>query len=176
MEQSEFLFIQYRPMIEKAVWKEVNRFGASIEYEDIQSQAYLLFMEAVNRYDPDEGSFSNFLHSELRRLKDYCYYQVRRTNNRISLEHARIPRSQYSYDTFIKAYELAESIIQLSKDSREIINFIISRVWEIPGDFRIRPSLRSVSRWYVYGKGWNRGRVKKAWKEIHKWWIRENAA
>ena len=65
-------FKQYQPLIESFTWKATKRYRY-LEHEDIKQQAYLIFCEAIERYDEKRNvKFITFLFHRLRTLNDYC--------------------------------------------------------------------------------------------------------
>lgn len=156
------LFNQFRPMIEKAAWHNVKKYKC-LELEDIRSQAYLVFVEALQTYDPSKASFSTYLYNRLKTVNDYSK-EVFRTNitemplqfisdnkgdnsnfnNRNTkniYENNRTGNKVPECNIIDNKYELSLECIEkletaltdLSDDAQEVLDFIISREWETPG-------------------------------------------
>lgn len=195
----EMYFNQYRKMIENAAWKASRIFRMDVE--DLRAQAYLIFCEAIERYDPGKASFSTHLFNRLRTINDYCVMQKRRltdafydnTNYHVSstrtgsdyryhleLANEKINRRQiaffddcidYNYQIFQEAVERLESKSDLSKDAQDILSFILGREWE-----DVESKVKRVPRFSMVSqiyrrKNWPISRTKKAWSEIKTWWV-----
>jgi hypothetical protein len=69
------LLSKYRNMIRRAAWDAAKSWG--LDFDDVESQGYLVFMEALELYEEGRASFSTHLFSRLRTLNDYCEREVR---------------------------------------------------------------------------------------------------
>jgi hypothetical protein len=168
MEATTELFNQFRPMVEGFVWRAYKRYRV-FEKEELQSEAYLFFCEIAEKYDPQRASFSTYLFRGLKdKINNYCKVQYKRYHYLID---AQWPEK--SFDRFIETMESIDDKISLSNDAKTILDFIISRKWELPGEYTKRPSFFSVSKWYHYVYGWDKNRIINAWNEIGDWWNKE---
>lgn len=164
----EMYFNQYRKMIEKAAWKASRIFRMDVE--DLRSQAYLIFCEAIERYDPTKASFSTHLFNRLKTINDYCIIQLRRD------KHAELPDGSAivwwdNFFAFQEAVERLESKSDLSKDAQDILSFILGREWEdVESKVKRVPRFSTVNQIYR-NKNWPISRTKKAWSEIKTWWV-----
>jgi len=173
-------FKQYQPLIEGFTWRAVKRHNY-LEYDDIKQQAYLIFCEAIERFDESRKvKFITFLFHRLRTLNDYCIFENKKKNGINKLPHVYNNNEGYeennemdiidtSYEQFEIAMERLESALELSKDAQEILNYLIGREWETPGINRI-PRLHSVKKYFYYTKNWMPKRTETAWDEIKSWW------
>jgi hypothetical protein len=76
-------FKQYQPLIESFTWKATKRYRY-LEHDDIKQRAYLIFCEAIERYDENRKvKFITFLYHRLRTLNDYCLYSTYKEVNPI---------------------------------------------------------------------------------------------
>lgn len=158
---AEALFEQYKPMINKAAW-QCRRKYKFIEFEDLQAQCYLIFMECLSRFNPEEASFSTFLHYRLKTINDYCICQLRRISRNVEKIE---PVDNRQFDTFKQILDGIELDIVLGRDARTILDFIVRRRWETPGR-NWKPSYHSTRRWYRYMYGWDTKRFDEAWKQL----------
>jgi len=184
----EETFKQFYPMIQKVSWLYSKKYF--LEKDDIQSEAYIIFCNALNNYDKKKATFSTYLYNELKRLDFYCKKNYK--NNcpaiiRIKENH----KSGYGKNIFINKIEnidinymdfnIFEKVIEnldykysLSNDSKIIINYILSKEWE-----NIERKRKWVPRYsHILNKyksiGWTNKRIKEAWEEIKEWWISSN--
>lgn len=160
----ETKFRQFQPMIESFVWKYSRRYR-NLEYSDIQSQAYLIFCKTVDSFNPTISTFSTYLYSRLRGLNNYCKTMTRRNH----LEYLDIVE-KYDFNKFCNTIELIDNSLELSNDARKVLNYLLKRYWDYPGNERSKPGLFTVYRWYHYMYNWSYGRVKVAWEELELWW------
>jgi len=164
----ENYFNQYRSMIENAAWKASRIFRMDVE--DLRAQAYLIFCEAIERYDPSKASFSTHLFNRLRTINDYCIIQLRRD------KHPELPDGSAiiwwdNFFEFEQAIERLESKTDLSQDAQDILSFILDREWEdVEAQVKRVPRFSMVNQIYR-NKNWSSSRTKKAWSEIKTWWV-----
>lgn len=159
------LFHRYEPMLNHAAWVAKYKFKW-MEFDELQAQAYLIFMEALEKWDPDKASFSTFLYSRLRTINDYCVYLMRR----YCVNYEKTPQVHAdAYDVFETVLEEMEVAVELSDDARDVLAFILQRDWEVPGT-RLKPSFHVVTKIYRKERGWMPKRFKDAWDELDAWW------
>lgn len=190
-------FKQFQPMIEGAAWKAHRHYH--IDVEELRGQAYLVFCEAIERYDPNKASFSTHLFSRLRTVKDYASQERRKCQKETSFQ-AKEKREdndvnvgldyignggtfglcagtdlipEVRYEQVEEAMDRLETALDLSEDAQDILDFLIGREWETPGINRV-PRLYTVKKYYRYWKGWMPQRTEKAWEEIRNWWLSRN--
>ena len=179
-------FNQFRPMIEKAVWIYSKKY--KLDYDDVIGQGFLIFTKALKKFDPNRASFSSYLYHELRRLNDYCkneyrfrYCEIIRRKDigkrsypkNIFIHRKEDDRKQIdNYDIFKRILNRLDYEKELSKDSQEILNYILSRDWENV-EINWKPRLRYIMSLYK-NKGWSKNRIDKCWNEIKEWWHSEN--
>ena len=164
MNNQELLFKQFKPMLQKAAWN-IKRKYRFIDYADIQSEAYAIFCETLQKFNPEKASSSTYLYSRLQKLnrkygyvnKEKIYYESNSENDLNGI---------CSLPVFEKVMERIDSKLRLSEDARHILNFITSRCWEVPGIVQLRPTYYATKRWYHYGEKWEYARFDRAWKEI----------
>jgi hypothetical protein len=165
-------FKQYQPLIEGFAWKATKRYRY-LEHNDIRQQAYLIFCEAIERYDENRKvKFITFLFHRLRTLNDYCDFNRKILfNDDIEFNDDGEDESlaDPSYELFEAAMDRLEESLELSEDAQDIIDYLISREWETPGINRV-PRLHSIKKYYRYWKGWMPKRTEQAWEEIKDWW------
>lgn len=159
------LFLQYLPMIEQAVWKNVKRF--KIEFEEVEGQAFLVFCEAIEKFDDTRNiKFGTYLYSRLRTVAD------KYAKPKSVVAYPIINPLQDCTADFIHAMETMETALCLSEDAQGVLNFLISREWETPGMAKT-PRLHSVQKWLKQQFDWMPSRTKKAWEELKVWWQSE---
>jgi len=172
MLDSTATFKQFEPMVEGAAWKAHKQYG--LEHDDAKGMAYEIFCTTLRRHDPERASFSTYLYGSLdRRLKNYAMRYLQKHNRK------QLPRidniddmqiTDYRYSLFSTTMDKLEESLGLSDDAQEIIDFIISREWEIPGCGMNRVPRISYTVTWFRAHGWKVERVKKAWQEIKAWW------
>ena len=179
-------FNQFRPMIEKAVWIYSKKY--KLDYDDIIGEGFLIFTKALKKFDSNRASFSTYLYHELRRLNDYCKNEHRfrycEIIRRKDMSKRSYPKNVFiyrkndgvkqidNYDIFKRILHRLDYEKELSKDSQEILNYILSRDWENV-EINWKPRLRYIMGLYK-NKGWSKNRVDKSWNEIKEWWQSEN--
>lgn len=161
-------FTQFRPMVEKFAWKAAREYR--IEIEEVRGQAYLIFSETMIKYDPRKGSLSTYLHHNLRQLGNHCLRCTRRS----VVEKAQSSdyfdgHSALRYSSAKESLDRLEDALDLSGDAQAVLDFVISRDWEVPGT-NLVPRFSAIRRWFEWSEGWKYRRTKLAWDEIRAWW------
>jgi hypothetical protein len=185
-EYSSKQFNQFRPMVERAVWKYSKKYH--LDYLEVQGQGYLIFCEALEKLNPDKASFSTYLFNELNRLDNYCkceYRKNKKSVQRIKQNHIRgyghnifINRLyveetiKYDYKVFEKVLNKIDYEISLSDDAKDILQYILSKEWE---DVNVNwiPRFSYIKKVYI-NKGWKGNRIINSWNEIKLWWQSSN--
>jgi hypothetical protein len=75
MQNTDQLLTKYRDMVRSAAWGAAKAWG--LDFDDVEAQGYLVFMEATERYEEGRASFSTFLFNRLKTLNDYCEREVK---------------------------------------------------------------------------------------------------
>jgi len=178
-------FNQFLPMIEKATWHYSRKYR--LDRNELQGQGYLIFCEALERFDEKKASFSTYLFNELSRLNIYCKEEYRhkyKDIQRIKKEKQRgygknlfvnrmnMENIYCDYAIFNKVLGRLDYEISLSNDAKEIVTYILSRDWENV-EINWKPRFSYIQKRYLE-IGWTQNRVKKAWREIKEWWASGN--
>jgi hypothetical protein len=177
-------FTQFLPMIEKACWHYYRKYH--LDRADIESQAFLIFCNAIEKLDIKKASFSTYLFNELKRLDRYCKYEFQKENKdviRIKKMHKNgygknvfVDRIEVpdilQYDIFDKVITKMDYEISLSNDAKEIVKYILSREWERI-ETNWKPSFSYIQKKYLEND-WTKNRIVKAWQEIKEWWQGSN--
>ncbi len=191
------LLAKYHDMIRGAAWDAAKRWG--LDVDDIISQGYLVFMDAIERFDSGRASFSTFLYSRLRTLNDYCEREVRLKGKSLPMlddycetpsvgrkvtkhlhgdglgdvfEEIGMTQSNRLYDTnFEKFVGSLDYLESISHLSHDAVEILR---FIFLGDWGkpgsdIKPSLYSVQKTYRE-HGWSLSRTAIAWEELKDWW------
>ena len=185
-EYSTKQFNQFRPMVEKAVWRYSKKYH--LDYQEISGQGYLIFCEALEKLDPSKASFSTYLFNELERLDPYCKMEYRKSLKSVQrIKHSKVRgyghniyinrlypdnSTVYNYSIFEKVLDKMDYEISLSDDAKDILRYILSREWEDVEKNWI-PRLSYIKKIYM-DKGWKNSRILKTWHEIRLWWLESN--
>ena len=71
MKTQQELYPEFEKMIQAFAWVNYRKAGeSSVQVGDFISEAYLIFHEAVDKFDRSKGSFSNYLWNKLYALND----------------------------------------------------------------------------------------------------------
>jgi len=161
----DLYFKQYRKMIEKSAWIASRFFNHDVY--DLRSQAYLIFCEALETYDPSKAQFGTYLYNRLRTINDYCL--LRQNKKYPSIDSKDFKETPINtYNKFECAIEYIESKVNLSNDAQAVLSYITNREWEdVEDETKRLPRYSEIKRVY---NNWNPSRTKKAWMEIKDWW------
>lgn len=164
-------FKKHQKMLEKAAWVSAKTWH--IDIEETRSQAYLIFCEAMEKYDPTRAKLSTYLYGQLQMLNDYCAKQKTEelgTTDDLTFEIVGTNVFGHQYAEMANAMERLETALELSRDAQEILSAIIGREWETPGSVPYRlPRKNTMIRWYKK-LGWTAKRVSISWEEVRSWW------
>lgn len=185
---SQTLLHENHDMLKSAAWNCFKKYG--VTYEENLSQAYLIFMESIERYDETRGAkFSSFLFSRLRTLEDFCAKENRYINRAVPIfnsfdtfsddgdVHLTLSgESEVLMDPFWTKFcqfvELTESISDLSADASEVYSVLVNREWTQPGNNN-QPNLTKITH-VMKDRNWRSCRTHKAWKELQTWFVNLN--
>ncbi len=163
-EEQEGLLERFRQMIDSAAMRAARAWG--LDFEDVQAQAHLVFMEAVVTYDREKASFSTHLWNQLRRLNDYCAREVKIRGRMLPLLD-NVAEFDWSFTRFCAVLDFVEAQKVLSQDARDLLHYILAGDWMIPDEHKLH--LTQVQAVYK-ARGWRPYRTYKAWKEIEAWY------
>jgi hypothetical protein len=159
-------FDDYIDLIRNRVHYYSAKWG--VPYDELESQGFLIYVEALSRWRPETASFSTFLWWRLNTLKDYCKTYRRQTQSgELSEEMESLMPARQSFlgiEGILKA--AAESI---SFDAQQLLGWILKRRWEKP--YVYYPTLPAAKRVFSYECGWNKERVEIAWNVVESFWL-----
>lgn len=180
----EQLFLKHRNLIRKRAWVYAQTY--KVEFEELEAQGYLIFLESLDKFDDTKAAFGTFLYWKLNGLQDFCYaklkYQAPLASESFDDEDSESTPSRQqlklqelaetSYALFLERLELAAAIMSLSSDACELLTWLKDGHWRKPSYLRKTPSLSyAIDCWRE--KGWGLSRVENAWTELANWWRRE---
>lgn len=159
------MFNKYQPLVEKFVWNNARRF--QVDPDDVRGEAYILFCIAAQRYDAQYGaSFGTYLYHRLHHLS--CICKDMRFNREIEFVQTNAPDKLRAL--FDQSMERLESALELSSDAQQVLDFILSWEWDVPGGRKRLPRLSLVANQFRHEANWSVPRTQKAWEEIKTWW------
>jgi len=116
---------QNQNLIRKSAWYYAKKFN--MEFEELESQGYLIFCQALEKFDESKGAkFSTFLCHQLRALKDHCVSEIRHSH------------ADMEYTEMVEAAPLStreqfyEALDHLTEDSRQVLDCIFQGDFEQP--------------------------------------------
>jgi DNA-directed RNA polymerase specialized sigma24 family protein len=113
-------FFEHYDLINERAWYFSKKYH--LEYDDIQAQCFLIFVETYKKYDSTKSKFSTFLYNSVNiKLKNYCRKETEITKNNISFDHfIDYPQK----DNHIKKFEFWDTVDNLSPEAQKIVNKI----------------------------------------------------
>ncbi len=157
-----------------------------IDFEEIKSEAFLIFCEAIERYNEGWGAaFSSFLYSRLRTLDDYCTREKKYKERMIDvcifddpLDTDNEKFSQITSDDGEQIEKLFERLYfydiveELSLDGRKILEGLFRGDFDKPFS-RIRCRnicMSNIKEAVVKYWGWSHPKFDRVFEEIRVWW------
>lgn len=170
----EQLFAKHQDQIRDRAWRYAQKWNA--DFKELEAQGYLIFMEALERYNPDQGAaFSTYLHHRLRGLGDFCRREDRVQRGQSGFEFNEESGDPGPHDPFFTRFceilELREAQTRLSPDAQLMLRWLLDGQWQESGVRKSRPFLSGVVRSLRREWGWSAARVSDGWAEIQAWWV-----
>jgi len=147
-------------LICKIVWRLTNAYNA--DFEEVRSEANLIFLNAMKTYDEEKGALSTHLTCQItRRLQTYLHNQKKQTAvYLVSLfEDIEDPTSNLS---------MIDILDEVGEDAKTLIDLVL----ETPVDFMnsIRPNAKNfktnMKRHSVKILGWTKRHYKETFEEV----------
>lgn len=162
------MFEDYKGMIYKQAWKIARKYdfwNRDLSFEELCSDGFLIFLQALDRYDESKGSFSTFLSNNLRGIVD-IHFRENKDIMRVYYDDALLmDKSTPSFDSFQRVLELYDSAsTELSKEAKMVFDYIISNPEKRHTENSIRVYFRSQYSWTVK-------QAELAFRELKKWWL-----
>lgn len=162
-------FEKYVNLIRKSAYFYSKRYG--IEYDEVESQGYLIYCECLNNYDIAKGNFSTYLTWQLKELNHWCKVYLKQKGNLIEDYYGKnlktddvfsvtemIPARRDDNPTLNDLLNLA--LNNLSERAYEVFKWILSWTWVKKG--RMKPMLSTVVETFHC----TRDEAKELWNEI----------
>lgn len=167
----EILYKNYERMLQKISWYYAKKWN--LEFEDVFGESTVIFAETLARYQDDISSFSTYLYHRLKKLSQYCLYQV---SNQTKKRYIPIILPLDDDIKFLQKFSLLT--FPDKKDSKELLDYILSRSWEFQKKscyihHAIKPYKKPTYEYFHNVKNWSMGKFEKVWKDLEKW-FREN--
>ncbi len=139
----EYLYLAHRKTIQKMAWKFSRKTG--IEFDEMEAEGNLIFMEAVQTWKAEKSSFNTWLTIQLNRL-----------NKSYKIEE--------SYGLFFDMYGKEDVYFHFSRDA-EFIQQNLDKILYDPEKQKKRITQKAISL-YLREIGWNWNRIQTAFREI----------
>jgi RNA polymerase sigma factor (sigma-70 family) len=180
------LFETNENLIYNRAWHYSKKYD--IDFQELKSEGYKIFCEAIERFEEKRSKFSTFLFHRLRTIEDYC--------QREKLIEKRFKVNEFEFNSFdgnmaghdeeflksgkpycselIKIEDPIEQKIlfeqaveKLSSDGQYIVANMIYGEFHNPESKRQRTIGKSRVREVI---GWGEERVNQVWGELKEWW------
>ena len=181
MSNSTALFHSHKLLIYSRVHYFAKRYN--LEVQDLKSEAFEIFCEAVEKFNPKQAKFSTFLYHRLRKLNDYCRKEtsIRQRERAELLESAgnydfpgpiyKNPDPAFTYSQDFDSLPLfQEAAKSLSEDGKKVLVSILSRDFEAPKIREREQSQYKIVKTLIESWGWSRKRAVQTWEELKSWW------
>ena len=160
-------FEQYVNLIRKSAHFYAKKYN--IDYDEIESQGFLIYCQCLEDYDVSQSKFSTHLSWELKRLNDFCKTYLRQQGMLMEDEFKSFNTDE---DEFVcekipaksENISLAEILEigfkELSKEAYSMLEWILGRTWETKG--KLKPSITLAMNQFHY----TRLQAETIWNEI----------
>ena len=172
-------FEKYVDLIRNKAWEYYKKTG--VDYEELESQGFLIYCECLEKYDISKSGFSTYLYIQLNRLGDFTRTYIRQKGvliddaNTSDLKQSdKVVSYNYEDEEKIDLVNKEDSVTQedllkfakdnLSLDAYSLIYWIIKRTWD--NFHRNKPSIKLMCE----KLNWERERVIRAFNECKRFW------
>jgi len=158
-------FDKYVNLIRKSAHFYAKKWN--IDYEEVESQGFLIYCQCLEDYDVSQSKFSTHLSWELKRLNDFCKTYLRQQGNLIE-DYFKTGEPDVSpidilparYENITLSEMLQYSVGYLSYEAYKLLAWILGRTWEQKG--RLKPSISLVMNTFHY----SREQATNLWNEV----------
>lgn len=153
-------------LIYKCVWAVKDRF--TFDFNELLSEANMIFLEAYDTYDEDKGGFSTWLTTSLTyRLSNYCKEQIKKNH----LLESYLTNGEFKTECTFDFDFFAEIIQSAKADTKEVMAIIFDPPKEIEKKLSKRNNYKQITvsmlREYLKQQlGWSRKRIIDSFLEI----------
>jgi len=152
-------FKKYQAWIKKQAWKISKKY--SLDYQDVESQGYLIYVETIKKHIPEKGSFFTFLYHRMQHLNTYGKKQC---SLRLKLLWVENFDFLITYDEFISRLELYDTIAtELSSNAQLILKYLFS-------SGKKKYSRTAVKHYFKENYQWKPKKFNSVWEELTVWW------
>jgi hypothetical protein len=154
------IFTQHQNMIRKFARNAANRWG--VEYEELEAQGHMIFVEALQTYDPSRSKFGTYLWGRLMGLYDHAKRLAVHTGS----GEGEVDWIADSRPAFEAAVEFREMQAVLSPRAQEVLHELLegALVFASPQ----RPSLTKAVELFRR-RNWTAAQTRRAWWEVEQW-------
>lgn len=153
-------FEKYVDLIRNRAWEYHKKTG--VDYEELESQGFLIYCECLEKYDVSKSGFSTYLYIQLNRLGDFSKTYIRQKG--VLIDDADTSDLINKEESVTQEDLLKFAKDNLSLDAYSLIYWIIKRTWD--NFHRNKPSIKLMCE----KLNWERERVIRAFNECKQFW------
>ena len=155
------MFEKYVNMIRKLAWKYANKFR--IDYEELESEGFVIYCECLEGYDERKGKFSTYLYNSLNmKLGNYC--RLHMIHNKAEFYDNDMLSLFSSCDS--ELFDVSLYADYLSKSAYELVKWILSMEWQKFKRNEQKPTITTACRHFKK----SREQMKKTFEEVSVFW------
>ena len=182
------VYPKYEKCIKKIVWKWVKR--SRFDFDVLLSEANMAFLKAVDTYDETKACFHTHLYITVNgNLNNHCNQKINCIDDKMTTSYDARNREGFNsieFKDFVHSdiikydknpeteYTFKETIDNLSKEAREVVNVALNTPSEMVELVRKMSSNRQGHmhvyktniRSYFMNKGWKNALILSCFKEI----------
>jgi DNA-directed RNA polymerase specialized sigma24 family protein len=133
-----------------------------VSFEDLHQEAWVIALEALERYDQSRSCFSTYLWHRLRALSKLCGREVKR-------ERKKTSAIDYNSTASIPVPPSLAERNGMSPAGTRVLKELLERIGR-PGR---HPTTESIAK-RLEGEGWKQSDVERGWEELKRRWQEEN--
>lgn len=163
-------FDKYVNLLRKRAWECAKRTG--VEYSEIESQAFLVYCECLEKYDVNKSGFSTYLYIQLNRLYDFAKTYKRQKGIFLDDAEGDCEEDNVEYSDTLVAPEVTPNQIELLKDASkylssgalDLLKWIVSRDWE--QKYKPTPTIKMAMKFFNKSQDV----IEGFWEECKLYW------
>ena len=147
---------QYENAINERSWYYSKKYG--VDFEDIKSEANIIFFESILTYNKEKGKFITHLYWQLKRLDNIIkdkYYNPKTDVDDCYIEDNK----RFNIDYF---FELADK--EISPEAMKILRYCCDYEWKKLNKWNRTPNYNTLKKTFSFEK------FDDCWQELKSFW------
>jgi RNA polymerase sigma factor (sigma-70 family) len=162
---AEEMFRKYMNLIRKYAWKFVKRCRLqTVDFEELLSNGYLIFLRVLENYDETKGAFSTYLYANLLGMIELWYRENKDVIHFKYDDDLLLRCRSTSFEEFSRTLEFYDAVAtELSADAQVVLQYILQSPEKKHSENSLLDYFHKQLKWPVK-------RVLLTLSELRRWW------